>query len=712
MALEHLLKPASVAVVGATDRPHTFGNYGAKSVMKSKDVRGYLVNPNRAEVLGIATYPSLTDLPEVVDCVVIATPREIALESFRQAAELGVKAAVVYASGFGEENTPEAQALEAEICEIARIHDVTLLGPNCSGLINNFDKINMWGMLGGAFDMETRGTGIALIAQSGAVCIYVLSMPHIDLTFAISTGNGNLTTIDEMIEYCVDHSAVNVVAVYMEGIKKPLVFEQALKKAALKKKPVVILKAGKSAGGAKSAASHTGNLAGSAKAFEAAFERFGVVQVDNLEELFATAQALNVLSRKMPKKNAFAMINSSGGETTIAADMAERIGINMPDYTEETREQMRQYLPSYGNPMNPLDCTFSNAYNAVNLMGIMGRDPSFGALLLGGQASLEAVGPRSIAQSENSGKDFHEHQATPLLNYAATEGSLPMMIIPPFEDRRHLEWRQKVEKQGIAMLSCSELGFKELRNIGAFVDYSTDGRTLSLSIPRASPGEKTRTLSELESKELIREEGVPVTRHINVTSEEQLTQALDDLRSPYVLKVNSPDILHKSDIGGVRLNIKDSEAALSAYHEIQENCRLHMPNARIDGILVQEMAPNGTEIIIGINNDPILGPMLLVGLGGVSVELYKDTVISPCPVNRQEALDMLCKLKAYPLLAGYRGSRPLDTAALADVMVKVSEYAARERNSLKEMDLNPVIVYEQGEGLRAVDAVIVQYIDA
>jgi acyl-CoA synthetase (NDP forming) len=329
--------------------------------------------------------------------------------------------------------------------------------------------------------------------------------------------------------------------------------------------------------------------------------------------------------------------------------------------------------------------------------------------MMGSNCNLEEMNS-FMRQLAARGKDPYAKQCDPPMRYRKeVANALPIFFCPPYEDRRNLEWRKKVEACGIAVMSCSELGFKSVKNIGDFGEYDPTVHTLDAAVPTCAHGDKTISHSELASKEILKEYGIAVPKQVLVESEGGLASAVKSVGFPLVMKISSPDILHKSDGGGVKLNITNAGEAADAYSEILRSCASACPDAKIEGVLVQEMAKKGLEMIVGIVNDEVFGPMLLVGFGGVSVEIYKDTALSPCPVNAYEAQSMLSSLKAYRLLTGFRGQPACDTDALIDTMVKVSEFAAERRNSLKEMDINPVILYEKGHGVTAADAVIVEY---
>lgn len=713
-AMDKLMAPESVAVVGATDRQGAFGWYATKNVMKAR-ARYYLVNPNKDEILGVRAYKALSDLPEVVDCAIICTPREVAVQNLLEAAKLGTKAAVISASGFGEEKTETGQALEAEVHRIAHEYGMKICGPNCAGIMNNVDKTSGWTLMGTEFDMETRRTGIAMITQSGGTGINFMERENMDVSFAISSGNGKVVTIDEYFEYCVERPEVKVIISYLEGLSNPARFIRALARAAELKKPVIILKSGRSEQSAIAAASHTGSMAGSFKAYEAIFKRFGVVLVDSFDELLVTAQAFSAMYPNYPKNNNCAVLTGSGGDAAVCADLGDKCGLKFNPFNQETKEALLEYLPSYASPNNPLDFTASNSKEETvcALMEIIGtKDPSLGSIVMSGNALQEENAMTRQMEQLQGGRNANEYQIAPMVRYKKTsKNPLPVMMMPTYEDRRQLKYVKQIEALGIPVLSPSEMGFRNVASLIKFGIYDHSWRTMDVAIPTAPHGSKTVSYSESESQKVLSGYGVPVPSQMMITCEEDITKLANTVPFPVVMKISSPDILHKSDIGGVKLNIKSVEEAKTAYAEILANARANCPNARIEGVLACEMVGDGAEMIVGINNDATFGPMLLVGVGGVSVEVYKDVALSPCPVNHAEAKEMIESLKGYKLLTGFRGQAPRDIDALADLMVKVSVFASEKRNTLKEMDLNPVKVFETGKGCKALDAVLVEYTD-
>ena len=697
MNLDKLIKPKSIAVVGVTDKPG-FGRGAALGATVSRIAdRAYFVHPKRQELFDKKCYPSLSALPEVVDCVVLCTACHTVPGLLREAGGLGVGAAVVYASGFSEEGTAEGKALEEELKAIAKEYDMAIQGPNCMGMINNVDKVNLWG--GHThWDLEDESHGIAVVAQSGFIPSEILNTDFFNVSYAVSSGNGNVVTLEEFLEFVIEDDKVSVVALYIEGVRDSGRFLKALKRAAELRKPVVILKSGRSARGAISAASHTGSMAGSGKAFASVFEKYGVVVANTLEEFMCLAQTLSVLNGNFPTKKEYAVISFSGGESTLSADLAEELGVDLAEISDETKAEISKHIPGFAVAKNPLDATTSLFHDDEKTIGILKAlqaDPAVGAITVGTNVKKDA--------------DATTFELCGAIAQAKAQGvTKPVFAIPSLEGYRNRESRRILENAGVPLMSSMGTSFHCLRQIAAFADYNVAERTLVPSVPQPR-GEGTLALSEFDSKEEMRRCGVPVPDQTIARTEDEVKAAVSRMKRPLAFKINSSEILHKTDAGGVKLNIRDEAEGVSAYHEILANVAKNKPGAAVDGVLVQEMAPCGVEMIIGVTNDRQFGPMLLVGMGGVFVEVFKDTALYPAPMSKGEALAMLKRLKSYKMLTGYRGSKPCDIDALADMMVKIADYAHEHRDEIKEMDLNPVFVYPQGEGVCAVDALIIKY---
>lgn len=697
--LNYLLRPRSIAIVGVTDKPGTYGLRSATNIVNSAiGEHVYYVNPKRDELLGRKCYHSISEIPEAIDCAVLCVPKKAVCSCIEEAGACGVKAAVVFASGFSEEQSSEGRALESELAAIAKKYDMAIGGPNTSGIVNKLDNISMF--VGPAnFKDEPIKSGTAIVSQSGFISGNLNDVMRDYLAYAVGSGNGSITRLEDYIEFFLEDPRVNSIGIYLEGLKDAASFIRSLEKAHRAKKPVIILKSGQSEKGAKAAASHTGNLAGSFASFSAVFEKFGVISVNTLEEFVSTCKIFCVSGGRLPRTARIASINFSGGENTLCADLCERLGIQFAQYSAETIQAMQQYLPEFATAANPLDATtglFSDAEKVKALLRVIEKDPDVGLITFGSEFSLR--------------KEFKDQTIISVMDELYKEGfSLPVYVIPSFEGPRYKEFTDRLEANGVPFLSTGEIGYRSLKNVCDFISQMDLDISPAMALHPNKKSSVKKALSEYESKLKMKEYGIPVPGQQLVKSEGELDEALATMAYPVVLKVSSPDILHKTEAGAVKLNVKSPEEAHMAYASIMANCKAYKADAVIEGIMVQEMAPSGLEMIVGISDDAQFGQMLLAGLGGISVELFKDVVLMPCPVTKDEALKSLTKLKAYKLLTGFRGSSKKDVDALAELMVKISIYAMENRETLAELDLNPVFVYDEGKGCCAVDALIAEY---
>ncbi len=700
MNLESLFCPRSIAVVGASDKPG-MGRGAAEGALQSSVAEHvYLVNIKRDEVLGRKCYHSLQELPEVVDTVILCVNVKLVNPYLEEAGRLGVKSAVVYASGFSEEGTEEGRRLEEEMRAICLRYGMLLCGPNCVGLYNKVDRISLYAT-SPLFPETNVVRGIGAVAHSGYINSNLMrTMPEL-CAYGVSVGNAAVCTLEEYMLFFAKNEHVNCIAAYVEGIRDAAVFEEALRIAAEKRKPVVIMKSGRSKKGSAAAASHTGNLAGDYGSFACLLERYGVVAVDSLEEFNATARMFAVLDGRYPRGRGIAAVNFSGGENTICADFCEKYGLELPAYEEKTRAVVESLIPAFSTPRNPLDPTtemFTQKDKVKEMFSAIFADQNMDLFVLGLELAAK-LEPKDLTCLE-------------VLEELEQEGArLPCFLVPSFEKDRNREAVARMQRAGVPLLATGDLAYKMLRSLCDFVSYSPAGHTLVTATPERKHGKGRLALSEAESKAEISARGVRVPAQIRAANLQELREKLPELSFPVVLKIDSPDILHKTEAGGVALNLQDSAETERAFERVTASCRAFRPDARIDGVLVQEMVPAGTEMIVGVKNDPVYGPMLLCGMGGVFVEVFRDAALSPCPVNHAEARAMLERLKAFKLLRGYRGSAPCDVDALCELMVKLSQYAADMRDTVAEIDLNPVFVYEEGKGVAAADALIVKYTD-
>ena len=657
----------------------------------------YFIHPKRDQVFGVPCYKSVTEVPESVDLMVICTSQKTVIPLLKEGAAKGCGGAVIFASGYGEVGTDEGRANEKELMETARELGIAVMGPNCAGFVNYVDNVQAFAFIS---DKRDRKGSVGVVSQSGQLCLSLMDCPGMRFSYSISAGNGKIVQMEDYMDFLVEDENTKVVSVYIEGVKNADKFAAVLKKAADKRKPVVILKAGRSAKGGAIAASHTGSLSGSDASFDAVLKKFGAIRVDDLEELMAMSLMLSTL-KQMPKQATFASMNLSGGETGICADVGSLNGIEYPDFTKETLASLKEQLPSYASPNNPLDMTASLSYDADLYAGALRTvmdDPNIGMVLIGYTLLLEIADPAIHYMYQGIEKVVKEKG----------ENCKPIAMIPFAENTRNAEYQEKLFNIGVPVLPPTVYAFKILRHLADFISYTPENKSLSLAVGQKKSDE-TYALSEHDSKKELGAYGVPVPKEVIVTSAKEAAEFAKNTKEALVMKVESADILHKSDVGGVKLNIHGPEEAVQAYNEIMESVSSKRPDAKINGILTVPMLKSGVEMIIGVNNDPQFGPMVMVGMGGVFVELFKDVALYPAPISKAEALDMLRSLKSFKLLNGYRGGAKCDIDALCDTIVSIADFASANRDTLKELDINPLFVYPEGEGVGVADALVVKY---
>ena len=692
MNIQKLLSPNKIVIIGASERDG-FGGDTCRNVIRYMDENDYyLVNPKRDTIFEKKCYHSLAEIPEEIDLAVICTPLNTVEDSIKAAAGKGAKAAVVYASGYSEIGTKQGQEAEQSLINLCKALDMTLMGPNCAGYVNFTKNIFPFAFIS---EQRERTGAVGVVSQSGQLVLSMMDSPRMKFSYAISAGNSKGCKMEDYLEFLVDDEDTKIIAMYLEGVKDAEHFIRGLKKAAIKHKPIIVLKTGRSEKGQAIAASHTGCLSGADKVYDALFKKFGVIRVDDLEELMSTAMAMATL-KKLPKKPNFASMNLSGGETGICADLGELHGINFIDFLPETLAKLNELLPAYATPNNPLDMTATLSYDVEKYaaaLEIVMADPSV-ELVAVGYTLLQEIADPAI-----------HYMAKSMEIVCAKPEVKPIVMIPFTENTRNAEYSEKLEKTGVAVLPTSNYAFKILKNIADFVAYDVSKHDLDVKIPNSieSSGE---ILSESKSKELVAKYGIPFPKCIVAKSAEEAIAAAKTVGFPIAAKIDSPDILHKSDIGCVKLNLNTDIQVKEAYTAIIENAEKHCPDATILGVQINNMVESGIEMIIGVNNDPQFGPCLLCGLGGVFVEVFKDTALSVLPVSYDEASEMVHSLKGIKLLQGYRGKKPADIGAYIEAIMNVSKLACEHKDTMKELDINPVFVYEKG--ICAVDALIVK----
>ncbi len=703
MDINRLLKPKKVAVVGASEK-EGFAADTCKNILEyTKNIDSvYFVNPKRDEVFGRKCYPSISDIPEQIDLVIICTPQKVVNSIIEEAGRNNCGGAVIFASGYSETGEEGAKAQE-ELIEVCKKNNIAMMGPNCAGFANYNGDVFSFAFL--SEKRERRGN-IGMISQSGQVCLSALDKVGMGFSYIISSGNSASISTEEYLEFLANDEDTKVIAAYIEGVRNPEVFTNALKIAAKNKKPVIILKTGRSTKAIALASSHTGSIAGSDAAFSAVMEKYNAIRVDDIQELLGTAQMFSNLTL-LPKasksgKNKWAIVNVSGGEAGISADIAYLKNVDLSDISEKTKAELNTIVPEYCTPNNPLDLTATLAYIPelfAKALSTLMKDDDVDGLMIGYTITSHIIDQTIPCMIQG-------------LELFKKEGyTKPIVWLPFVEHSPNQECLAKLLDLNIPVLSSGLSGVSSINKLERFINFDSSllVKNPDIALPKEKEEDNSNALSERESMQMLKDyniKGVSVAR---------LARNIDEVRDladkfvyPLVVKVSSAQILHKSDVGGVKLNIKNKEELEVAYNEIIESCSKACPDAIIDGVIVNTMHPKGVEMIIGMNNDSQFGPMMMLGMGGVFVEVFKDVALAPAPLCKEEAEKMLQSLKAYTLLNGYRGSEVCDIDALVELLCELSKFAAENKDSIKEFDFNPVFVYPKGKGTAIADALIVK----
>ena len=693
MDLKKLLNPRSVAIIGANDKPG-FGGDTTKNYLKfSKNLDHlYLIHPKKEEIFGRKVYKSILDVPKDVDLAIICTSQKTILPLLEECAQKKVGGAVVFASGYSETG-PEGKVLQEELIRRADELGIAIMGPNCAGFANFHAGVFAFAFL---VEERDRKGNIGMVSQSGQIVLGGLDTRAMGFSTVISSGNSCNVKVEDYLDYLVDDEDTKVVCAYMEGVTKPAKLIETFRKAAKKKKPIVMLKTGKSAKSQQLAASHTGSLSGADKVIRALFKRYGVIEAQDLEELMAISTSLSWLS-SLPKGQRMVYMCVSGGEAGIMADLTEQYGLPLAEYSPGVKEYLQTLVPDYGTVNNPFDMTAGIGYNTpvmANAMRAISSDENVDAI-----AICYTITPEVW-------DDTITHMVEAASIVSKEEGMKPIFWIPYIEHTRDVASADALKAAGVPLLPTGCYGCSTLKKILDFATFEFED--IQAAIPKAVHRGRY-SLSEYDSLCYLKEHGVPIPPQAVAATEEEAVEAAKNLGYPLSVKIHSADIQHKSDVGGVLLNISDEAELRQAFRTVMDNCREHAPQANLQGVLLKPMLKTGVEMIIGVNNDKDFGPMIMVGMGGVFVELFKDVALAPAPLTVRQAMKMIDSLKSAPLLNGYRGSSPCDKQALADLLVAISEMAAAGKDEMKELDINPVFVTP--EGVSIADALLVKYED-
>lgn len=702
--LDAVFHPNSIAVIGASDDVSKPSGQPVDYILKSGwNGKLYPVNPNRDVVQGVKAYPSITAIPDPVDAAVIVIPAKAVPGAMAECAEKGVKAVMIGVSGFAELNDAGKQ-LQAEMVDIANKAGIKIVGPNTNGYMNVVDRVT----LGYSYAQEVVKPGrIAYVSGSGALISATVPRfagRNVGLRAYVGAGNQANVELCDFAAYFVDDEKVDAIAMYVEGFKTPAKFLDLADRALAKGKPITILKVGRSELSAAASKGHTGALVGSDAAFDAICRQYGIARVNDFDELIAMT---SVFQRyRTAPGNRIGVISSSGGAISIIADQCEPYGMVFPDLSPKTKAEAIKMMPAYGEFINPFDIAAAGATAP--------RDPE-----------LSKAAVQFVLDDENIDilvTTIHPMDPRGTMNYlngivnAAQNSPKPIIMFCPMGGLRPDEEKVLQQAGTPVVYDGAELAVV----LNGLLRYSRVSEQYQASQKKAAPAAATvnvaevkasfkagqKALTEHEGKELLAKYGIPVTQEELATSADQAAELAGKMGFPVVLKVDSPDILHKTEADAIRLNLRDAAEVKAAFDEIMANSKKYAPKAEIRGVLVQEMAPAGREVILGVSVDPDFGPTIVFGLGGIMVEVLKDVSMRIAPLSRYDAETMLSEIKGKKLLDKFRGMDEADRDTIVDIIVKLSQLAVDLGDTISEIDINPLVVFEKGKGAKAVDALV------
>ncbi|MBW6470363.1 MAG: acetate--CoA ligase [Methanosarcinaceae archaeon] len=689
--LKDLFNPESVAVIGAS---RTKGKVG-RAVLENliNDFKGNIVPINLKfdEILGLPCYSTILDVPDNIkaDLAVIVVPARFVPGMIDECGQAGVKNVIVISAGFKESGV-EGAKLERECISVATKYGMRMLGPNCLGLIDTTSNLNA------SFAASmAHGGNIALMSQSGAICTATLDWAdanEVGFSKFVSLGNkADITENDLLLEFADDDSTA-VITAYLEGIKDGPQFMDIARRVS-KIKPIIVLKSGRTAVGSRAVSSHTGTLAGSDEAYNAAFSQSGVIRADSLEEMLDYARAFS--SQPIPKGKNIAILTNAGGFGILTADACSKAGLSLSSFDESTILRLRERLPPAANFYNPVDVLgdASAELYGYALEVLLDDKNVDGIILLTSPQAMTAVDEIAMIVADKAKSSEKPILCSFVGGTMIAEGEriLNSRKIPnySFPERAVASMR--------TLCAYSEIR-KQIYNPLASIESDKEMAAKILG----NAGKRNQRTLGLESFDILKAYNIPVVATAITRSLPQTIEACEEIGYPVVMKIVSPNISHKSDVGGIRLNLQNADEVERAYHTMMSDVGRYMPDAHIEGVQIQKMVTGGKEVIIGMNRDVQFGPLLMFGLGGTYVEFLKDVSFAVAPINKDDAKHMVSSIKTYPLLAGVRGEKPLDIDSIVDTLTKVSQMVI-DFPQMLEFEINPLMVLPDGQGCVAMD---------
>jgi acyl-CoA synthetase (NDP forming) len=706
--LQPLIAPASIAVVGASENPGP-----GLQVLENLRQLGYggeiyPVNPRYQQVLGLPCYPSLAAVRKeghAVDLVAILLNRNLVLPVLGEAASIDARAAWAFANGFAEAGE-EGRALQEKITDLCRKHNILFCGPNCVGLLNFNGKA---GAYSAPAPREILKGDIGMVAQSGYICIQVANANR-DLGFSMILSAGNEAVVDatDYIGYMLEDPGTRVIMAFVEQFRRPERLPALARRARELEKPIVLIKVGRSEMARRATAAHTGALAGSDDIQDALFKQLGLIRVEDLDEMFETAELLSKWRNRLPKGNGVFAVTLSGGVISLLADLGEKLNLRFPGWTDAGRAEVQEFLPPYAGVDNPLDAWGIGKVEEAYLpcLSAAAREPE-ADLIFVSQDAPGGMAPRQVEQYAavaEAAATVYTGSGKPVVFLSNPSGGFDATI------------RGILDRAGVPLLQGSREGLRAVDHAIAYAEFLRSNPYPAMGAESSRAAEKVRSLldrcrgalTEFRSKQVLSAYGVSCTPEQLCGSADEAVAAAREIGTPVALKVMSPQIMHKTEAGIIALNLSSEEEIRCSYGRLVEAARGYDPQAQIDGVLCQRMATGAVaEAIVGLLIDPQFGPVVIFGMGGVMVEVLGDRSLGIPPLDRDTARRMIEQTRTSRILMGFRGAPPADMAALIDVLIAVGNLAVDWSERIEALDINPLLIMPQGRGVMAVDALLV-----
>ena len=693
MAESVFLSPKSIAIIGASDKRGSVGRTITSNIMNGFKGTVYPISPSRPTVFYKKAYKSVLDVPKPIDLAVIVIKNTIVPTVLEECGKKKIKGAIVITAGFKEVDE-EGKKLEQQLKDIAKKYNIRIIGPNCLGVMNLDPKT----MMNSTFLKVTPKSGeIALVSQSGAICAALCedaSAQGIGFSAVISMGNKADTNEIDVLKMLANHKQTKVIVMYLEDMGNGQEFLKVTKNITKKlKKPVFVLKSGRSAAGAKAAMSHTGALMGSDKIYDALLKQSGAIRVDTMEELFDYATAFS--KQPLPLKGEFVIVSNAGGPAIITTDACEKYGIKMADITS-IRPKIDAVIPPWGSSRNPVDIVGDADFNRFdNVLNEVLKHKNVGSV---------------ITMCTPSGTLDYDKLAEVIVKYSKKYDKTMLASLMGLDEG--IENRRILSEGGVPFYTYAEGAIRTLATMLRFANWikTPPGKITKFKVNYAQAKkvfekvkkEKRPNLLEEEGQEVLRAYGFPLPHSSLAKNENEAVKIAKKIGYPVVMKIASPQIIHKSDAGGVKVNLTNDKEVKAAFNEIVKNAKKYDSKAQIKGVLVVEMIKGGKEMIIGSKLEPGFGPVIMLGMGGIYVEVLKDVTFRLAPVTDREANDMISSIKTKKLLEGVRGEKPSDIKKLSECIQRLSQLVT-DFKEIKELDMNPVLVMEKGKGCKILD---------